>query len=179
MGAKPIYIPHYTYDDYRKWEGRWELIQGVPVAMSPLPTPQHQTVGGNLHMIFKQALKDRCGHCKAFPPIDWKISEDTVVQPDFLVVCNKISKAYLDFPPVLVAEILSPSTAIKDRNAKFSIYEAQKVKYYLILNPISKKLEVYMLVNDTYQLVVVTPESWNFEIHDGCSITVSFSELWD
>ncbi|HJY21679.1 MAG TPA: hypothetical protein VJ279_02270 [Hanamia sp.] len=27
--------PYYTYKDYCAWEGRWELIDGIPFAMSP------------------------------------------------------------------------------------------------------------------------------------------------
>jgi len=30
-------LPHYTYDNYVQWEGRLELICGVPHAMSPSP----------------------------------------------------------------------------------------------------------------------------------------------
>lgn len=38
------YIPLYTYNDWLYWEGRWELIEGHPVAMSPMPIPEHQRV---------------------------------------------------------------------------------------------------------------------------------------
>ena len=31
-------LPHYTYEDYLCWEGRWELINGIPYAMTPAPT---------------------------------------------------------------------------------------------------------------------------------------------
>lgn len=34
-------LPYYTYDDYKSWEGRWELIHGIPYAMSPYPTLKH------------------------------------------------------------------------------------------------------------------------------------------
>lgn len=46
MGAllKPAYLPHYTYDDYARWEGDWELIEGVPFAMSPAPSIRHQSL---------------------------------------------------------------------------------------------------------------------------------------
>ena len=27
--------PHYTYEDFCQWEGQWELIQGIPYAMTP------------------------------------------------------------------------------------------------------------------------------------------------
>ena len=35
-------LPYYTYEDYCHWEGRWELIDGIPYAMSPAPNPIHQ-----------------------------------------------------------------------------------------------------------------------------------------
>jgi len=37
-------LPHYTYEDYSNWEGRWELIQGIPYAMSPSPSYTHQRI---------------------------------------------------------------------------------------------------------------------------------------
>ena len=156
------------------------MIEGVPVAMSPLPTRKHQRVGGRLFAIFDEVIsKGHCKNCTAYPPIDWKVKEDTVLQPDFLVVCGEFKEEYLDFPPVLVAEILSPSTAIKDRNAKFAIYEAQKVKYYLILDISVKKIEIYQLTDDKYQPVSISPAEWDFQLQDNCSTRVSFSDLWD
>ena len=38
------YIPKYTYSDYEKWQGNWELIYGAPVAMSPSPKRKHQVI---------------------------------------------------------------------------------------------------------------------------------------
>ena len=35
------YHPNYTYDDYKHWEGRWEVIDGVAYAMSPMASPKH------------------------------------------------------------------------------------------------------------------------------------------
>jgi len=39
MSIAERYRPYYTYDDYCQWEGRWELIEGMSYAMSPLPVP--------------------------------------------------------------------------------------------------------------------------------------------
>ena len=173
------YIPHYTYEDYCLWEGKWELIDGIPIAMSPAPVPQHQRIGGKLFKIFDELLVTRCKKCLAYPPIDWMVEDDTVLQPDFLIACDAIDKKYLDFPPVLVAEILSPTTAIKDRNAKYQIYESQLVKYYLIIDVNQEKIEIYELIDGSYQVVTPTPPAFEFTLHDGCSIPVSFEELWD
>lgn len=57
MSIAGKYRPHYTYDEYCLWEGRWELIEGMPYAMSPAPVPQHQTINANLAMVFTTALK--------------------------------------------------------------------------------------------------------------------------
>ncbi len=42
MQSAQKYRPYYTYENYCEWEGRWELIDGIPYAMSPLPVPAHQ-----------------------------------------------------------------------------------------------------------------------------------------
>lgn len=115
----------------------------------------------------------------AYPPLDWLVKDDTVLEPDFLIACKPVKEKYLDFPPALVAEILSPSSAIKDRNAKYQIYESEKVKYYLILDINTHKLEIYELIEGAYQLVATSPRTFEFNLHDGCKIPVSFNELWD
>ncbi|RKT46665.1 hypothetical protein BDD21_4197 [Thiocapsa rosea] len=35
MPIRPL-IEHYSLDDYRRWEGDWELIQGMPLAIRTL-----------------------------------------------------------------------------------------------------------------------------------------------
>lgn len=92
MSIAGKYRPRFTYDDYLIWEGRWELIQGMPYATSPVPAPDHQEINLNLGMLFQLAFQGNCAHCKTYIPIDWKISDDTVVQPDILIVCQKIEK---------------------------------------------------------------------------------------
>ena len=172
------YIPHYTYEDYCHWEGQWELIDGIPIAMSPAPVPKHQRVSGNLYQIFNIALKQKCKKCLSYQAIDWLVKDDTVLQPDFLVACEPITKKYIDSSPVLVAEILSPSTAIKDRNAKFQIYESKGVKYYMVIDINIEKIEIYGLSDHQYQPVAVNPNSFEFKLHDGCAIKVSFDDVW-
>ncbi len=44
-----------------------------------------------------------------------------------------------------MVEILSPSTAIRDRNIKFEIYEREGVNFYLIIDADKNQAEVYSL----------------------------------
>ena len=179
MNVAHKYLPDYTYEDYCLWKGRWELIEGIPYSMMPRPVPIHQTVNGNLYANFETALKKSCKDCKAYLPIDWKIKESTILQPDLLIVCQKIEKKYLDFMPELVVEILSPSTAVKDRNIKKEIYLSQGVKYFLILDPQSKKIEIYEAINNAYSPVSISPNNFVFTFKDSCAADVDFEDIWD
>jgi Uma2 family endonuclease len=170
-------LPHYTYSDYEKWEGKWEVIEGVPHAMSPLPVPKHQIIAGNLHFEFKLQLK-KCTKCKAYQPIDYLVQDDTILQPDMLIVCGEIEKKYLDFPPALVVEVLSPSTAPKDRFYKFPIYESQGIRYYLIIDPDLEDAEVYELSDGQYKMAAKGRDiGYNFVL-DSCKASIDFKEIW-
>lgn len=48
MSTVPRYIPRYTIDDYQHWEGDWELIDGVPIAMTPSPFGHHERIVSRL-----------------------------------------------------------------------------------------------------------------------------------
>jgi Uma2 family endonuclease len=170
-------LPHYTYDDWVQWEGKWELQEGFPIAMSPAPLPRHQQVAASLQAELVFALK-KCKKCFCYHPVDYKISEDTILVPDVLVVCGKIKKPFLDFPPALVVEVLSKSTALRDRNTKYTIYEDQGVKYYLIVDAERETMEVYDLIDSKYIVRNIQTNVYEFQFDNDCKITVDFSDIW-
>lgn len=179
MSVAYKHLPQYTYEDYLLWEGRWELIDGVPYAMAPMPVPQHQSTAGNLHAEFRAALKRSSCKCKVYQPLDYKLSDDTVFNPDLLVVCKPIVKKYFDFPPSLVVEILSEGTAMKDRHIKYPRYEAEGIPYYLIVDAEIQAVEVYKLMNETYHRQPFDQnQSFVFDIDD-CRFSVPFNQIWE
>lgn len=176
MNTTAKILPHYSISEWEKWNDKWELIEGIPYAMSPLPVPKHQIIAGNLFSILKEALKE-CKHCKVYLPLDYKISGDTILQPDILVVCGEIKNKYLDFPPALVAEILSPATALKDRHFKFDIYQQQGIPYYLIIDPAKNLLEIYAFKNGKYLLQNIS-KPFTFSFNKECIMKVTFANLF-
>ncbi len=171
-------LPHYSFNDWKDWEGKWELIHGIPYAMSPAPVPKHQIIANNLGAEFYIALKN-CRHCKTLQPIDYKVDDNTVVQPDLLVVCKPITKKYLDFAPNLVAEILSPATALKDRHTKFQIYESEKIKYFIIISPENEEVEVFENKEGSFQLIQKGKNiSQYFVLDEDCDADINFAEIW-
>lgn len=175
-------LPHYTYEEYCLWEGRWELIEGIPYAMSPAPIPRHQWISNNIKYRLTDAVKKGgCKKCKVYDFIDVKVSDDTILQPDAIVVCKEITKAFLDFTAALVVEILSPSTAMKDRNNKFYIYQSQKIPYYIIIDADKNEIEVYHLKDDRkYQLEKIdTTLPYTFYLDEGCAAEVVLNNIWE
>jgi Uma2 family endonuclease len=171
-------LPHYTYDDWVHWEGSWELIEGFPIAMSPTPVPSHQRVAAALRAELSFLLK-KCNNCSVYDPLDYRLADDTILIPDILVVCGEIKKKYLDFPPILVAEVLSPSTALRDRHTKYSYYEQEGVKYYLIVDADSKKVEIFVLVNGKYLLQELSDKgTYPFIFDENCEGDVNLGEIW-
>ena len=175
-------LPHYTYEEYCLWEGRWELIEGIPYAMSPAPSPRHQWISSNIKYELKDAIKKSgCKNCKVYDFIDIKVAEDTILQPDAVVVCNEINKPFLDFPATLVVEILSPSTAMKDRNNKFSIYQAQKFPYYLIIDVDKNEIVIYHLKENGKYALEKTDDAlpYAFHLDSDCSIEIMLNNIWE
>jgi Uma2 family endonuclease len=174
---KITHYPHYTYNDYKNWEGRWELINGLPYAMSPLPSFEHQQVSGNIYVQLKELLKN-CRRCVASLPVDWRISEDTVVQPDNIVLCYRAKGNFITKAPSLIFEVLSSSTSGKDRNEKFELYESNKVKYYVLVNISERICELFELRGSKYEYVKTTRTgNFRFDLKH-CKINFNFARIW-
>jgi len=156
MGALPKEESErrFTYADYKEWElkegERYELIHGEAFAMAG-PNTKHQVV---LREIFGQLYNHLRGKpCQAFvAPYDVRLfyeedeSDDTVVQPDIMVVCDKgkIGDEGIRGAPDLVIEILSPSKTAREMGRKFRLYRNAGVREYWVVSPEDKALETYL-----------------------------------
>ncbi len=181
MGALKLEdLPRYTYDDYKLWEDNWELIYGIPYSMAPAPMIKHQNISANIAWDLKGLFKD-CQKCQVLMPVDWKISDDIVVQPDNSVIChNPANEAYITKAPKIIFEILSKSTAKKDKGIKYDLYEQEGVKYYIIVNPKESIAKVYKLEMGRYiKIIDATDEIVHFNIKEcDAKIEFDFSKIW-
>lgn len=155
--------PLYTVDDYMGWTDetfRCELIDGVVYDMSAAPVIQHQELVSRLHVELATFLRDRHKHgggggeppCLAlFAPVDVVLTRNTVVQPDLIVLCDRTKIANgknVQGAPDLVVEVLSPTTAAKDKREKFRAFERAGAPQYLIVDPHEQYAELYTLGPD-------------------------------
>ena len=58
MSTAPRYDPHYTLDDYQRWEGDWGLSNGIAVAMTPSPFGRHAQLLAQLAKLLGNAIDD-------------------------------------------------------------------------------------------------------------------------
>ncbi len=146
----------YTFADYLKWNDgkRYELIDGQVYILAPAPSPEHQRISGELYRQISNYLLDK--DCQVFAaPFDVRLPEGeerdeeilTIVQPDILVVCDKskLDQRGLKGAPDMVIEIVSPSTAGRDRGVKRDLYERNGVREYWLVDYSNKTIEVYLL----------------------------------
>ena len=179
----------YTYADYETWDTdeRYELIRGIPyllyspdpAMMAPAPTPEHQSISGEL---FRQLANFLHGKpCKVYSaPLDVRLSDgshdDTVVQPDLIVVCDKskLDGKHCDGAPDMIVEILSPSTAGRDHIVKYKLYLASGVREYWIIDPNTKTVMIHILEGGKYQTSThEAADTVPVRVLDGCSINLA------
>ena len=129
--------------------GEYEIIDGK-VYMMARPSIKHSEVEYNITNIFKKYLKGK--RCRAFNEVDVFLDDDNNFVPDVMIVCNPeiIEDDGIHGAPDLVVEILSKSTARRDRLQKFHIYAKSGVKEYWIVDPINKSVEVYHLIDGVF-----------------------------
>ena len=170
------YLPHYTYEDYKLWEGDWELIGGVAYAMAPSPIKIHQKLMGEIFALLNDSIQ--CIAVEVLISTDWKVYEDTVIRPDVSVVCGDENENFIAKTPAIVFEVVSPATARKDEGLKFGLYEREKVAYYVLVYPDTLIAKVYRNGEWGFDKVGdFDRETFCFELDD-CHIDFDFDALF-
>jgi len=170
-------LPRYTYEDYKLWEGDWELIEGLPVALSPSSGFSHQKISGALYTPLNLKLKE-CPNCHALYEIDWIVSEDTVVIPDIMVIWHEPQGEYITKAPEIIFEVVSRFTAQKDERIKYELYEKEGVKYYGLVYPEFKVAKIYKLEDRRFvKLCDASQEPVEFLLNT-CNFNIDFRIIW-
>ena len=135
--AKPLKL--YSVEEFEQMEKEehltYELIDGV-VMMSPRPAKTHQNISGNLYFEMRNALKHT--NCKPLQEVDLALNHDIMV-PDIMVLCNdNMQGTRQTTPPLIVVEIVSPSSSGRDYMLKRLKYQQLGIEEYWIVSPEEK-----------------------------------------
>ena len=153
----------FTYEDYRNTPDgiRYELLDGELI-MVPAPNMVHQGLSTILlRLIDTLVTLQKLG--KVFhAPTDVVFSDTDTVQPDLIFVSNErahiITENNIRGAPDLVIEILSPSTAGRDRTFKRTLYERHGVREYWMVDPAARNVTVLLLGENGYELAGIYGE---------------------
>ncbi len=138
-----------TVDEYLAWAkgraGRFELYAGAVYAMAP-ERAGHAEAKYAVQTALLAAIRRAGLPCHMLPDgMTVRVDQDTAHEPDALVYCGeKLQNSAIEAPnPIIVAEVLSPSTRHIDASAKLAGYfRVASVKHYLIVDP-DKRLAIH------------------------------------
>ena len=146
----------WTYEAYAALPDdgqRYEVVQGVLI-MSPAPTPEHQSVLGEIYSYLREHILLTGRGMVYMGPLDVELSERNVFQPDALVVLKEHSdhfqRKHFVGAPDLAVEIISPSSAAYDRLTKYETYEQAGIPEYWLVNLKRRTIEVFVLEGQRY-----------------------------
>ena len=151
----------FTYEDYRHTpdDKRYELLDG-DLIMAPAPSIGHQRVDMKLGSLLHAFVNERRLGEVLSAPCDVVLSNTDVVQPDLLFVSRErahilIGGDNVQGAPDLVVEILSPSTASRDKTLKRSLYARHGVLEYWLVDPNVQTVDVMVLGDGGLETVAV------------------------
>ncbi|NEW61138.1 Uma2 family endonuclease [Sulfurovum sp. bin170] len=143
-------LENYSYDDYLDIDSstkeRVELIFGT-IHMMAGASASHQDAVGNVFFILKNISKAKKRCFPRIAPFDIKLTVDnsvSVVQPDVMLFCKS------DELPCAIFEVLSPSTAYKDKSIKKELYEKSGVREYFLVNVEYRTIDKFILKRGKY-----------------------------
>ena len=117
-----------TVDEFLAWAegrpGRHELVDGEVYAMSP-ERARHAETKAAVYTALSQAIRSAGSPCRVLPDgMTVRVSEQTAYEPDALVYCGaRLAADAVEVPnPIIVVEVLSPSTGPHDTGAKLAGY---------------------------------------------------------
>ena len=172
------HLPHYTVRDYERWEGDWELVEGIPYALAS-PSLTHQRIIVIISMLYQRQLEENeeCKDCVVTIDTDYIVSEDTVFRPDIAVVCGNRDEKITKTPKIIV-EVVSPASRKMDEEIKALYYAKEGVKYYLLVYPQEKKMVLKTLTGEGKYKDLSLYGEFYFELEGNCKLKLDPNEVW-
>ena len=138
-----------TYDDFAQIPNDGllhEIIDGEHY-VTPAPSKRHQRILLRLSVLIENHLQQHRVGEMFFAPFDVLLSEFDILEPDLLLISQArsalLTEKNLQGAPDLVVEILSPSTASRDKRLKRDVYERTGVDEYWVVDPDRDVVDVY------------------------------------
>jgi Uma2 family endonuclease len=147
---------------------RAEILGGQIVTM-PAPLPRHSKVQRALGRFVGGPYDDDDGHGGPggwwiFVEVDVQLEAHEVVRPDLSGwrrqrLPDPADRRPIDVAPDWICEVISPSTAVRDRTIKRELYARHGVPHHWLVDPDTRTLEAFELVDGRWTLLGAYDES--------------------
>lgn len=145
MSVSPATLPRMSVEQYLEYEAtqdtRHELVDGYLYAMTGA-SERHERIAMNLLSGLLPALKN--SECRVYKS-DMKVAiGPDYFYPDLFVACGAArDDSYARVDPIVIIEILSPTTQRFDRGDKRLAYETiETLQHYVLVSQDSQRVEV-------------------------------------
>jgi len=158
---------------------RYELVRG-DLYVTPSPSPMHQRISRKLQRLLEDYFHARSIGEVFNAPVDLILTNQDVFVPDLLVVADPshVSHRGIESPPLLVVEILSPSTRTVDQGVKARRYAELGVEHYWVVDPELERLECHRLEAGTFRPLVDAADKTKLAHPCWEGLVVDLASLW-
>lgn len=165
MSTQSAAVRGWTYEEFARLPddgNRYEVIAG-DVYVTPAPGSIHQTVSARLVRLFGNFCEEQDAGITFHAPYDLIFGDRDYVEPDLIFVRREREDEVIRdhgavAAPDLVVEILSDSTAQRDRGLKRERYALFGVPEYWIVDIDAQHVEVYRLTRGDLRLAQVVDD---------------------
>ena len=159
---------------------RYELARGE-VVVSPSPNVDHAFAVRNLGFLLHEHVRNH-GLGEIIPDTDTYFGPEDVRRPDVMYFSNArshfIGENYLEGPPDLAIEVLSPSNKHVDRGDKFELYRDSGVTFYWIVDPMLRTVEAYRLENKAYVETASGKDADRLRLPPFEDLEIDLAQIW-
>ena len=163
MNKQTLQFEYMSLDDFEEMladkpdNERWELIGGRVVRMMVGARWEHSYIAGNLSAALRERLRAAKRPCYVFQE-NFYMKErklEAAMLPDVLVRCGALEPGATSVnDPVVLAEIISPGSAERDRVEKWGVYKRPKsLQHYLIVSRDQPIVEIHDRVGTSWPAV--------------------------
>ncbi|MET9270770.1 Uma2 family endonuclease [Kribbella sp. NPDC003557] len=154
---------------------RYEVLDGRLLITGPQP-PAHQAAVVALLVLLKHACPPNL--LVSVNSLDYRPDLNTSLRPDLLICHRKdAGPRLLTAPPVLVVEVLSPTTRTTDVVLKRTLYEHHQIQSYWLLDPTTQELTILELTPTGYTCQAVLQSEETFHTTHPFPITLTPANL--
>jgi Uma2 family endonuclease len=171
----------WTVEDFLAFEAeeleRYEFVDGV-VRMMTGGSAAHSAIKGNIFVALRAALQS--GPCRVDADDLKVVTESAVMYPDLVVTCvplgpedDRVSE------PMVVVEVLSPTTERHDRIAKWRQYQRiGSLRHFVVVEQKERRVEVYTRTDPGWTLVTIEPPD-DPVVLDALGATLSLAAIYE